>query len=126
MSIVAIRETQPDPSADLTLWTWELPLGGSGKFTIDLAKNSEDIVIHQEKYIPARNSSARDQRALAETLSDYSGPKNLNVQGVAVDGYLGLPVVSVVIQEFTNLQTGGNYGNTTPSGSSQTILLPCE
>ena len=126
MSIVAIRETQPDPSADLTLWTWELPLGGSGKFTINLAKNSEDIVIHQEKYIPARNSSARDQRALAETLSDYSGPKNLNVQGVAVDGYLGLPVVSVVIQEFTNLQTGGNYGNTTPSGSSQTILLPCE
>ena len=59
-------------------------------------------------------------------LSDYSGPKNLNVQGVAVDGYLGLPVISVVIQEFTNLQTGGNYGNTTPSGSSQTVLLPCE
>lgn len=126
MSIIAIRETQADPTADFTLWTWELPLGGSGKFTMDLAKNSDDIIIHQEKYAPAPDGTTSDKRDVAVILSDYSGPKNLNVQGVAVDGYLGLPVISVVIQEFTNLQTGGNYGNTTPSGSSQTVLLPCE
>ncbi len=121
MSLVSIRDTVPDPTADLTLWTWELPLGGSGKFTIDLAENDDDELIHQEKYSPRVNSS--DQRNLA---SDHLGPKNLNVQGVPVDGYLGLPVLSVTIQEFTNLSTGGNYGNTTPSGSFQTILLPCD
>ena len=126
MSIIAIRETQPDPTADLTLWTWELPLGGSGKFSMNLAVNSDDIVIHQEKYIPTPAPRSSDKRAVAAILSDYIGPKNLNVQGVAVDGYLGLPVISVVIQEFTNVRTGGNYGNTTPSGSFQTVLLPCE
>lgn len=121
MSLVSIRDTVPDPTADLTLWTWELPLGGSGAFTIDLAQDDDDQLIHQERYYPPVSSG--DQRNLA---SNYWGTKNLNVQGVPVDGYLGLPVLSVTIQEFTNLSTGGNYGNTTPSDSFQTILLPCD
>ena len=69
---------------------------------------------------------ADDSRIRAAATGSHRGPKNLNVQGVPVDGYLGLPVLSVVIQEFTNFSTGGNYGNTTLSDTAQTILLPCE
>ena len=123
MSLIAIRNAKPDPTADFTLWTWQLPLGSSGKFTIDLAEDEDDEVIHQERYYPPVSDDSRN-RAVAP--GSHHGPKNLNVQGVPVDGYLGLPVLSVIIQEFTNLSTGGNYGNTTLSDTAQTILLPCE
>ena len=105
MSVLAVRQDYEDPPGDFSLWTWELPRPETGRLALDLARNAEESLIHDEIY--------------------PEGSDVLNVFSSAVLGYYGLPALGVVIQEFANGSVGGAYGNSTPLGSFQ-VVVRCE
>lgn len=102
LSILSLRQSEEDAEEDWSLWTTNLPRPQSGKFALDLARNPAHSVIHREEF--------------------PRGGNFLNIHGSDVEGYWGLPALGLVIQEFTNGEVGGRYGNTTAAGSFQTPL----
>ncbi len=106
LTILGIAQTADavTPRADAALLTGSLPAPESGWVELDLASNSDGTVSH------------------GEVVEDGLGGAELNVQGVGVYGYEGLPAVALVLQEFQNGNVGGTYGDTVAAlGESRTL-----
>jgi hypothetical protein len=101
ISIEAVEDL--GTGADVQFLTGFLPAGASGWVELDLTRNLENATIH------------------SETGGD---PSYMQVLGIAVNGYVGLPATGLVLQTFENGSAGGTYGNAIPMTSTQQILFP--
>ncbi len=91
--------------ADVVLLSGSLPSPESGWVELDLANDNAGLLLH------------------GEVVSDGQGGPELNVQGIGVFGYEGLPALALVLQEFQNGNVGGSYGNTVAvTAESRTLL----
>ncbi len=107
MTILGIAESAADVSegADVALLTGLLPYGDSGWIDLGLVTNPLGAVLHRE------------------VLENPLGGEVLNIQGLAVLGYRGLPAIALVAQEFQNGNVGGTYGNVVPATAETTVLF---
>lgn len=92
--------------ADYALSSQTLPAGESGWVDLDLARTPTGGLVHREVF-PA-------------PWTDH------NIQGIFVGGYIGLPAIGLVLQEFQNNNpaVAGTYGNTVPMIAETSYILP--
>ena len=101
---LALSAADQDPRADQVFATGALPAGQSGWLDLDLVRDPEGNVLHEQN-IPA-------------IIGNYPN----NVLGMLVTGTQGLPAEGLVIQEFFNGNVGGSYGNTVTPLYEQVLL----
>ncbi len=101
---LALSAADQDPRADQVFATGALPAGQSGWLDLDLVRDPDGNVIHEQN-IPA-------------IIANYPN----NVLGMLVTGTQGLPAEGLVIQEFFNGNVGGSYGNTVTPLYEQVLL----
>ena len=104
LTVIGVAEDADsvDSRADVALLTGSLPYGDSGWVDLGLVTNPQGAVLHRE------------------TVDDM----DLNIQGIPVLGYQGLPAIALVLQEFQNGNVGGTYGNLVPAIAETTVLFP--